>query len=234
LLGIEFAPRIKELQGQQLYAMEGMIIPPLADYALATGQRLDRALLEAQWETLLRLAVSLKRKHITASVVLRRLNSYSQQHPVYLALRELGRVVRTEFLLRYMDDGGLRKRIDEQLDRLENAHQFARAVFYGQNGQIQAAGKEEHQVADACKRLLQNVIICWNCLYLNQQLFYRPTAERQALADLIGRSLPASWQHINLQGEFDFSDEALNDSLHVDLAELFAFEWEAPPTSTPS
>ena len=33
-----------------------------------------------------------------------RLNSYSQQHPVYLALRELGRVVRTEFLLRYMDD----------------------------------------------------------------------------------------------------------------------------------
>jgi TnpA family transposase len=78
-----------------------------------------------------------------ASTLLRRLNSYSQQHHVYLAMRELGRVVRTEFLLRYMDDQSLRKRIDDQLDKLESTHHFARAVFYSQNGQISYAGKEE-------------------------------------------------------------------------------------------
>jgi len=74
---------------------------------------------------------------------------------VYLALRELGRAVRTEFLLRYLDDQTLRKRIDEQLDKLESAHHFARSVFYGQNGQLAYAGKEEQQLADACKRLVQ-------------------------------------------------------------------------------
>jgi hypothetical protein len=82
-------------------------------------------------------------------------------------------------------------------------------------------------VANACKQLVQNVIVCWNCLYLNQQLFQAPAAERQALADAIARMSPVSWQHINLQGEFDFSDEALTDALRFDLGALLTVEWEA-------
>ena len=147
--------------------------------------------------------------------------------PFYLVLRELGRAVRTEFLLRYMDDQDPRRRIDDQLDKLESTPQFARAVFYGQNGQFRYASKEEQQVADACKRLVQNVIVCWNCLYLNQQLFQASPAERQALADAIARMSPVSWQHLNLQGEFDFSDEALSDALRCDLSALLTVEWEA-------
>lgn len=102
-------------------------------------------------------------------------------------------------------------------------HSFARAVFYGQNGQIPYAGKEEQQLADACKRLVQNVIVCWNCLCLNQYLFQAPATERQAVADAIAASSPVSWLHINLHGEFDFSDEALKDSFHFDVEALFAF-----------
>jgi TnpA family transposase len=225
-LGIEFAPRIQSFQDQQLYAFAGMDVPDLTAYGLAPVKYIDHTLIEAQWDTLLRLVVSLKQKHVTASTLLRRLNSYSQQHPVYLALRELGRVVRTEFLLRYMDDQSLRKRIDEQLDKLESTHTFARAVFYGQNGQIPYAGKEEQQLADACKQLVQNVIVCWNCLYLNQYLFQAPAAGRQAVADAIAASSPVSWQHINLHGEFDFSEDALKDSLRFDVEALLAFNWE--------
>jgi len=233
LIRVAYAPRIQAFQDQQFYAFAGMDVPDLSAYALRLGKPLDRGLIEAQWETILRLVVSLKQKQVTASTVLKRLNSYSQHHPLYLALRELGRAVRTEFLLRYMDDQDLRKRIDDQLDKLESAHHFARAVFYGQNGQIPYAGKEEQQVADACKRLVQNVIVCWNCLYLNQQLFQAPAAERQALADAIARMSPVSWQHINLQGEFDFSDEALTQALHFDLDALLTVDWEAPDPSQP-
>ena len=70
-------------------------------------------MIEAQWRTILRLIVSLKQKHVFAFTVLKRFNSYSQHHPLHLALRELGRAVRTEFLLRYMDD---------QLDKLESTY----------------------------------------------------------------------------------------------------------------
>ena len=38
---------------------------------------------------------------------------------------------------------------------------------------------------------------------------------------------PVSWQYINLQDEFDFSDEALADALRFDLSILLPVEWEA-------
>ena len=35
------------------------------------------------------------------------------------------------------------------------------------------------------------------------------------------------WQHINLQGEFGFSDDALSDALRFDLNALLTIELEA-------
>ena len=76
-------------------------------------------------------------------------------------------------------------------------------------------------------------------MYLNQQLFQARPVERQALADAIARMSPMSWQHINLQGEFDFSDEALTDALRFDLGALLTVEWKivegegaTPPNAT--
>jgi hypothetical protein len=43
-----------------------------------------------------------------------------------LALRELGRAMR----------------INDQFDKLESTHQFARVMVYGQNGQFHYAGKK--------------------------------------------------------------------------------------------
>ena len=51
-------------------------------------------------------------------------------------------------------------------------------------------------------------------------------AERQVVADAIAASSPVSWQHINLHGEFDFSDNALKDSLRFNIETLLAFNWK--------
>jgi TnpA family transposase len=51
---------------------------------------------------MLRVALSIKAGRITAPTILRRLGTYSRQNQLYLAFRELGRVVRTAFLLRYL------------------------------------------------------------------------------------------------------------------------------------
>jgi TnpA family transposase len=58
---------------------------------------------------LLRVAVSIKAGALLPSDILRRLGSYSRKNKLYFALRELGHVVRTMFLVRYVSEVELRK-----------------------------------------------------------------------------------------------------------------------------
>ena len=52
-------------------------------------------------------------------------------HPLYRALKELGRVYKTVFVLRYLDELPLRQNTEKMLNRIEQSHQFAKAVFFG-------------------------------------------------------------------------------------------------------
>ncbi len=49
-------------------------------------------------------------------------------------------------------------------------HRFTRAVSIGNPREFLQAEKEDQEIAEACKRLIKNCIICWNYLYLSQTL----------------------------------------------------------------
>ena len=76
--------------------------------------------------------------------------------------------------------------------------------------------KEEQEVAESCNRLIKNAIICWNYMYLTQKLKRTESEEHrlQLLATIKNHS-PISWAHINLLGEYDFSEERMQDSVGV-------------------
>ena len=224
LLGIRFAPRIEDFQSLIFYIFPGMNVESLKNYQIKVGNPIQTKLIEEQWDEIMRMVVSIKLKHTTASTLLKRLGSYSQQHRLYLALRELGRVVRTLFLLKYMDDEMLRKRINQQNNKTENSHQFAKAVFYANNGEIRFASRQEHLITDSCKRLIQNAIVCWNYLYLSKELIKVSDKQRDDMVKAIEQSSPVSWTHINLHGKFDFSEDALKGSVDFDLEEILNFE----------
>jgi len=56
------------------------------------------------------------------------------------------------------------------MDRIEHVHRFTRAVSVGNPRVFLQAEKEDQEMAEACKRLIKNCIICWNYLYLSQKL----------------------------------------------------------------
>ena len=70
-----------------------------------------------------------KKRETTASQLLKRLTSYPKQHKTYLALREFGRIIKTKFLLEYIDDVTLRQQIEKQLNKIENANKFSKAIY---------------------------------------------------------------------------------------------------------
>jgi Tn3 transposase DDE domain len=76
-------------------------------------------------------------------------------------------------------------------------------------------------MAEACKRLIKNCIICWNYLYLSQRLEeIEDAVSREAFLDAVAHGSAISWQHINLLGEYDFSDDKLRDSIGIRLPKL--------------
>jgi hypothetical protein len=115
----------------------------------------------------------------------------------------------------------LRQAIEKQLNKLESANKFSRAVFYGNNQEFQQETKEEQVIAEGCKRLIQNAIIFWNYLYLSEKVANTATGEqREQLLIQIKNSSVVIWQHINLHGEFDFSDEKLKDATTFHLPKI--------------
>ena len=129
LLGFRFAPRIRDLGETKLY-----ITKRDASYEglkSMIGGTLNIKLIRTHWDEILRLATSIKQGTVTASLMLRKLGSYPRQNGLALALRELGRIERTLFILDWLQSVELRRRVHAGLNKGEARNALARAVFLG-------------------------------------------------------------------------------------------------------
>lgn len=205
LLGFSFAPRIKNLKDQQLYGFRKRREYEQLGYELLPEAYIKSPLVKSQWDETLRFIATIKLKETTASQLFRRLNSYSEQHPLYQALKEFGKIPKSDFILRIIDDVELRQAIEKQPNKGENTNQFSKTVSFGNNHEFLYGEKVEQEIAEGCWRLIKNAIICWNCLYLSHKIGQEKDAERrQELPRAVENGSVSSWGHVNLHGESRF------------------------------
>jgi TnpA family transposase len=216
LLGFSYAPRIKNLKKQSLYQFKGHKLGTASKWAIRPDKYINQDIIIENWDAILRLVATIKLKETTASDIFRRLNSYSRQHSLYKAMKAFGQIMKTLFILRYIDDLELRQSIEAQLNKVELANKFTRAIAVGNPREYTQGAKEDQEVAEACNRLIKNSIICWNYLYLTRKLAQIDNDEaREQLLKTIATHSPVSWAHINMLGEYDFSDEILQDTMGI-------------------
>ncbi len=121
-------------------------------------------LIENHWDDILRFMDTIKLKHTTASQLFKRLSSYAKEHPLYQAIKEFGRIIKSIFILTYFDDTELRQRIEKQLNKVELSNKISKAVF-SNSQEFKQGAKEEQEIATACMALIQNTILLWNYLF---------------------------------------------------------------------
>jgi hypothetical protein len=92
---------------------------------------------------MLKTAVSIKVGKLMPSTVLRKLGSYNRQNRLHRAFRELGRVVRTEFLLNWISDLELRRVTTGSLNKSEDFNRFTQWVAFG--GRLLAENDRDEQ-----------------------------------------------------------------------------------------
>lgn len=218
LLKFSFAPRIKNVHRQQLYSGKYPSVYKQKDYLILPAKRFDRKLLEKHWEDILRLVASIKLGEVSASQIFKRLNSYSaDENSLYSALKEFGRIPKSLYILRYVDDVDLRAAVHKQLNKGESGNRLNKALAIGRLEYSQTL-KDDQELAECCKRILKNVVVCWNFMYVSQLLMRAKTdAERTAILKKVKTSSLLAWEHFIFHGEFDFSDAKLQDSQKFDF-----------------
>src|SRR2546426_6612214 len=96
-------------------------------------------------------------------------------------------------------------------------------MSFGNNQEFLYGEKVEQEIAEGCQRLIKNAIICWNYLYLTQKIAEADSEERrQELLLAVRNGSVGTWHHINLHGEYDFSDEKLQDSIGLHASTILA------------
>ena len=218
LVDVSYAPRFKTLHQQRLYLFRSRKDVDQSSWKVKPHAYCNTDSIVASWDDILRFIATIKLKETTASDIFRRLNSYSKQHSLYQALKAFGQIPKSLFILRYIDEPPLRMAIERVLNGIEHVHRFTRAVSVGNPHEFLQAEQEDQAMAEACKRLIKNCIVCWNYLYLTQKLAaLTGSVQREEFLQAAAHGSAASWQHVNLLGEYDLSDERQQDSIGIQL-----------------
>lgn len=207
LLGFGFAPRIKNFQKQQLY---GFNVPQYykdLGYKLTPKRKIREDIIKESWDDILRFVITIKERKTTATQLLKRLTFYSKNHKLYTALKELGNIMKTDFLLIYIDDVKFRQRIEKQLNKVEASNKFSKAVFFGNSSEFTVATVEEQNIANNSKRLIQNAIILWNYMYITKKLQQaKNQAEKNEILKALKNSSIIYWNFVNFYGIYNFQN----------------------------
>ena len=201
LLGFRFAPRIRDLGDTKLFIPKGDTVYD-ALKPMISSDRLNIKAIRAHWDEILRLATSIKQGTVTASLMLRKLGSYPRQNGLAVALRELGRIERTLFILDWLQSVELRRRVHAGLNKGEARNALARAVFFNRLGEIRDRSFEQQRYRASGLNLVTAAIVLWNTVYLERAANALRGHGKPVDDSLLQYLSPLGWEHINLTGDY--------------------------------
>jgi TnpA family transposase len=206
LLGFRFAPRIPNLGDRKLYAFgPASNWPVLAPFIAG---RPDGGLITAHWDDVLRLTASIRTGTVSASLMLKRLGAYPRQNGLALALREIGRIERTLYVLDWLERAPLRRQTTAELNKGESRNALARAVCFHRLGRLRDRTAELQQHRASGLTLVTAAIVLWNTVYLDRALDALRRRGETVPDALLTHIAPLGWQHINLTGDYLWEADA--------------------------
>ena len=157
LLGLQFSPRIRDLGDHRLFRLDRQKRHPHLG-PLLKG-RINRDGILRHWDDLLRLAGSLKLGWVTASLLIGKLQSYPRKNRLTRTLQEYGRLIKTIFILRYLESEDYRRRILTQLNKGEALHGLREFLLFANKGTLRKKQEEDLRNQAGCLNLVTNAVV---------------------------------------------------------------------------
>ena len=207
LLGLRFTPRLRDIGSRRLYrssAIDLHTYPRLQPHI--TG-RINRQRVLDWWDAMLRAAGSMKLGHVTASLLVQKLQAYPQQNALAQALQEYGRLVRTLHVLRWYATNEDRRRVMRPLNKGEALHDLRAYLMLANKGQLRRKRGEDLVNQASCLNLVTNAVIVWNTVYMAEAVAQLKREGYPVNESDLAHIWPSRYEHINVYGRYHFNIE---------------------------
>lgn len=200
LLGYQFAPRLRNLSSLNLYGMKGLTLPKVMKELVTARASLSR--IENQWSNIIRLIASIIAHQVIPSDILRQLASFPRQNELAIALREIGRIERTIFILTWISSPEMQRRTQMGLNKGEAQHSLKRALSFNRRGEITDHTSENQHLRMMHLNLLTAIIIYWNTKHLGRIVSDMQKKGVYVSPEKLAHLSPLGWEHIILTGYY--------------------------------
>ncbi|WP_419197499.1 Tn3 family transposase [Martelella mediterranea] len=157
---------------------------------------MNTTLILDHWDDLLRLAASVTARRVAPSMILKRFSVSSKSSNLAKALREIGRIERTLFMIEWYSSPSLRRRCQAGLNKGEAAHKLKRAVFFRERGEIRDCSYDSQVFRASGLNLVVSAIVHWNTVYLSCAVAHLRQRGRYIPDALLRHVSPLSWEYI--------------------------------------
>ncbi|EJU0637217.1 Tn3 family transposase [Salmonella enterica] len=204
LIGKRFAPRLRDLKGRKFHTFEKPeTYPALKEHI---GAVLNIDLILEYWDELLHLATSITTRSVAPSTILKKLAASPNPSQLAKALRELGRLERSLFMIEWYSSSALRRRCQAGLNKGEAAHKLKRAVFFHERGEIRDRSFDSQAFRASGLNLVVSAIVHWNTVYLERAVKQLRQQGRHIPDVVLKHVSPLAWEHINLTGIYSWNE----------------------------
>ncbi|MDR3569863.1 MAG: transposase [Syntrophobacteraceae bacterium] len=160
LLGIQLMPRIAKWENLKIFkpfSQKHQHIEPLF-----AQEAINWDLIEKHRADMLRIVISIQEGRVAPSTILRRLGTHSRKNKLYFAFQELGKVIRSAYLLRYLRDPDMRRKVNHATTVSEAFNDFIQFVAFGNKGIIAENTREQQRKIIRYGHLVANILIFMN------------------------------------------------------------------------
>ncbi len=214
LVGLRLSPRIAKLTDKRRWRPHEPARYARWPHAGALlGHHAQTELIAEHWDDLLRVGASLKMGHVSASLLVARLQAGSRQHPLAKALVEHGKLLRTLHALRWFTDEAFRRRIGRQLNRGEAMNDLRRFLSFGHRGYVRHRHHDDQTMQALCLTLVTNACVLSTTRYLAEAIDAHRADGYEVTDEVIAHLSPARFESINPYGAYTIDVAAILNRL---------------------
>ena len=210
LLGIKLMPRMRTWHDVTFYRPNRQRRYRHIDALF--NDVVDWELIERHWEDMMQVVLSIQAGNVLPSMLLRKLGTHNRKNKLYQAFRELGRVERTLFLLRYLSEAEFRRGLRAEMTKIESYNDFTDWISFG-GPSLKTGDPVEQEKRIKYRDVVANAVMLSNVVDLTRVLGELVEKGHPVTPEMVSRMSPYQTRHIRRFGQYVLDMEHKPDPL---------------------